>query len=400
MVVGHPLTLLNLALWVLEGNGLLGELEPFSLVSALTVFGGVLSGLIGRIFKRLPSTALELLLGVVFGGATGWHPSNLLTVLAAGVGLFLLMANSGYEAGEEVLANHLRIGVKLAVVGAICALALTFTSSEIFGFGNKVSLLLGIAAAPTSVGIATRSFYQLGLLKTKIASLVLSVAVIDDLVGIALLLAGEVFIVSADGRGSIKILLASLLPPTVLLILIKLFPSAKGADPVFKGALVGGMILISAVAMVASGSIVVVGFAFGTALAIFGVSAQWSAVKALWKGTEYLSPLFFFLAGDSATVTHPGMSTFLSFLAVVVGVIISRLIVVYVGQRVLSDWIIFAASLLPRGEVTLVVLLAGVTAGIVNQPTYLGGVGAVLVTSIVSPVVLSARQSSFHEEGS
>ena len=378
----------------------MGALEPFSLVSALTVFGGVLSGLIGRIFKRLPSTALELLLGVVFGGATGWHPSNLLTVLAAGVGLFLLMANSGYEAGEEVVANHLRIGVKLAVVGAICALALTFTSSEIFGFGNKVSLLLGIAAAPTSVGIATRSFYQLGLLKTKIASLVLSVAVIDDLVGIALLLAGEVFIVSAGGRGSIKILLASLLPPTVLLILIKLFPSAKGADPVFKGALVGGMILISAVAMVASGSIVVVGFAFGTALAIFGVSAQWSAVKALWKGTEYLSPLFFFLAGDSATVTHPGMSTFLSFLAVVVGVIISRLIVVYVGQRVLSDWIIFAASLLPRGEVTLVVLLAGVTAGIVNQPTYLGGVGAVLVTSIVSPVVLSARQSSFHEEGS
>ena len=385
---------------MLKGNGLLGALEPFSLVSALTVFGGVLSGLIGRIFKRLPSTALELLLGVVFGGATGWHPSNLLTVLAAGVGLFLLMANSGYEAGEEVVANHLRIGVKLAVVGAICALALTFTSSEIFGFGNKVSLLLGIAAAPTSVGIATRSFYQLGLLKTKIASLVLSVAVIDDLVGIALLLAGEVFIVSAGGRGSIKILLASLLPPTVLLILIKLFPSAKGADPVFKGALVGGMILISAVAMVASGSIVVVGFAFGTALAIFGVSAQWSAVKALWKGTEYLSPLFFFLAGDSATVTHPGMSTFLSFLAVVVGVIISRLIVVYVGRRVLSDWIIFAASLLPRGEVTLVVLLAGVTAGIVNQPTYLGGVGAVLVTSIVSPVVLSARQSSFHEEGS
>ena len=378
----------------------MGALEPFSLVSALTVFGGVLSGLIGRIFKWLPSTALELLLGVVFGGATGWHPSNLLTVLAAGVGLFLLMANSGYEAGEEVLANHLRIGVKLAVVGAICALALTFTSSEIFGFGNKVSLLLGIAAAPTSVGIATRSFYQLGLLKTKIASLVLSVAVIDDLVGIALLLAGEVFIVSAGGRGSIKILLASLLPPTVLLILIKLFPSAKGADPVFKGALVGGMILISAVAMVASGSIVVVGFAFGTALAIFGVSAQWSAVKALWKGTEYLSPLFFFLAGDSATVTHPGLSTFLSFLAVVVGVIISRLIVVYVGRRVLSDWIIFAASLLPRGEVTLVVLLAGVTAGIVNQPTYLGGVGAVLVTSIVSPVVLSARQSSFHEEGS
>ncbi len=378
----------------------MGALEPFSLVSALTVFGGVLSGLIGRIFKWLPSTALELLLGVVFGGATGWHPSNLLTVLAAGVGLFLLMANSGYEAGEEVVANHLRIGVKLAVVGAICALALTFTSSEIFGFGNKVSLLLGIAAAPTSVGIATRSFYQLGLLKTKIASLVLSVAVIDDLVGIALLLAGEVFIVSAGGRGSIKILLASLLPPTVLLILIKLFPSAKGADPVFKGALVGGMILISAVAMVASGSIVVVGFAFGTALAIFGVSAQWSAVKALWKGTEYLSPLFFFLAGDSATVTHPGMSTFLSFLAVVVGVIISRLIVVYVGRRVLSDWIIFAASLLPRGEVTLVVLLAGVTAGIVNQPTYLGGVGAVLVTSIVSPVVLSARQSSFHEEGS
>ena len=65
-----------------------------------------------------------------------------------------------------------------------------------------------------------------------------------------------------------------------------------------------------------------------------------------------------------------------------------------------SDWMVFAASLLPRGEVTLVVLLAGIGAEIVTRPTYLGGVGAVLVTSIVSPFLLSVRQSGFYEKGS
>jgi Kef-type K+ transport system membrane component KefB len=158
------------------------------------------------------------------------------------------------------------------------------------------------------------------------------------------------------------------------------------------------MVAACVLGIAASGSIVVVGFTFGTALAMFGVSSDWSAVKGLWKGTEYLSPLFFFLAGDSARVTHPGADALLSFLAVIVGVVVSRLIVVFVGRRAASDWIIFAASLLPRGEVTLVVLLAGIGAGIVTQATYLGGVGAVLVTSIVSPIILSIRQSSFHEE--
>ena len=378
----------------------MGASEPLSLVSTLTVLGGLLSGLIGRIFKWLPSSALELLLGVIFGVVTGWHPSNLVTVLAAGIGLFLLMANSGYEAGEEVIANHLRMGAKLAATGAVGALVVTFASSEIFGFGIRVSLLLGIAAAPTSVGIATRSFYQLGVLKTRIASLVLSVAVIDDLVGIAFLLAGEVFIIAAGGGESARILFASLLSPIALLILIKLFPSAKGGVPKDKGALLGGMLLVCGIAIAASGSIVVVGFTFGTALAMFGASSSWSSVKLLWKGAEFLSPLFFFLAGDSATVTHPGMSTLLSFLAVVVGVVVSRLIVVFVGRRMVSDWMIFAASLLPRGEVTLVVLLAGIGAEIVTRPTYLGGVGAVLVTSIVSPFLLSVRQSGFYEKGS
>ena len=97
-------------------------------------------------------------------------------------------------------------------------------------------------------------------------------------------------------------------------------------------------------------------------------------------------------------MTHPGTDALLSFLAVIVGVVVSRLIVVFVGRRTASDWIIFAASLLPRGEVTLVVLLAGIGAGMVSQPIYLGGVGAVLVTSIVSPVILSLRQSGFCEE--
>ena len=376
----------------------MGASDPLSAVSLLTVFGGLLSGLISRILKWLPSSAVELLLGVLFGVVTGWHPSNRTTVIASGIGLFLLMANSGYEAGEEVVANHLRMGSKLAVVGAVGALLVTFASSAIFGFGIKVSLLLGIAAAPTSVGIATRSFYQLGLLKTRIASLVLSVAVIDDLVGIAFLLAGEVFIISAGASESARIMFASLLPPIVLLLLIKLFPSAKRSSPRDKGALLGGMAAACVVGIAASGSIVVVGFTFGTALAMFGVSSDWSAVKGLWKGTEYLSPLFFFLAGDSARVSHPGTDALLSFLAVIVGVVVSRLIVVFAGRRAVSDWLIFTASLLPRGEVTLVVLLAGIGAGIVTQATYLGGVSAVLATSIVSPIILSLRQSGFHGE--
>ena len=358
-------------------------------VSAATVGAGLVSGIFGRVLKWLPSSAAEIILGIAFGFVTRWHPSDRATVLASGLGLFLLMASSGFEAGEEVVSNHLRMGTRLAVMGGLFAAVITFVTAQLFGQDIKVSLLLGIAAAPTSVGVATRSFYQFGLLKTKVASLVLSVAVVDDLVGISMLLLGEAFIISSGVTQSLKVLLASTFPPAMLFILTKYFPAIAQRWSMRQGTYLVAVFLVGTAGIIFSGSIVVIGFTIGTAIAMSGASPSSLGIRAIWRSAEFISPVFFFLAGDSTYISKPDLTSLLTFTAIIVGVVISRMVLVFAGKRELTSKSLFFAALLPRGEVTLVVLLAGMAVHIVSQQTYLGGVGAVVATSIISPLMIS-----------
>ncbi len=163
-----------------------------------------LAQLLGYVFVRLrqPKVIGEILAGVVLGPALfGRMPyvSSLLNSADKGyvltfvywLGLLLLMFLSGAETRQLFSRGERREVAWLAIVGT----GMPFILALMFGpwlirpalaghHGNRISLvlILAVAVAVTSVPVVSKIFADLKILHTRFARLVLSVAVLEDIV--------------------------------------------------------------------------------------------------------------------------------------------------------------------------------------------------------------------------
>ena len=162
---------------------------------------------VGSVFAkfRQPRVIGEILGGLVLGptalgawapGIEHWiFPSDgpTATVLAAiyQLGLLILMYCSGIEVRSSIKRRESRAAASILVFGTLVPflaglVALQFIDeSRFFGpSGNKTSFLLvfAIAMAVTSIPVIARIMFDLGILGTPFSRIVLSVAVVEDIV--------------------------------------------------------------------------------------------------------------------------------------------------------------------------------------------------------------------------
>jgi Kef-type K+ transport system membrane component KefB len=168
--------------------------------------------LLGHLFSRLrqPRVVGEILAGVlvgpsvlgyvvpamtgVFGGNTTDASQLKYTAIVGflyNLGLLLLMFASGGEAPGLFRREDRRevgwlgsIGTSLPFVVALAAAPLLPLDRLAGPAGQDVSLVLviGIAVAVTSIPVISKIFHDLGIMHTRFARLILSVAVIEDIV--------------------------------------------------------------------------------------------------------------------------------------------------------------------------------------------------------------------------
>jgi Kef-type K+ transport system membrane component KefB len=122
-------------------------------------------------------------------GASGSRTDAVLAFLYS-MGLLLLMFVSGTETRKLFARHERRQTILLATVGTGLPFLLTLACSGWLPTGRligtadaRLSLLLvvGIAVAVTSIPVISRIFHDLGVLHTRFASLVLGVAVMEDI---------------------------------------------------------------------------------------------------------------------------------------------------------------------------------------------------------------------------
>ena len=171
--------------------------------------------LFGYIFTKLhmPSVIGEILAGVFLGSisATLFHghiielfgmtwavPSlrylSMEFDFLAEIGILFLMFISGLSTSLNKLKTMGRTSTFVAIGGIIVPFGLGFITSIYFGFSQQVSLLVGLMLVATSVGVTVRSLMDITKLDTNAGAAILGGAVIDDIVGIALL----AFVVGSD----------------------------------------------------------------------------------------------------------------------------------------------------------------------------------------------------------
>jgi K+:H+ antiporter len=183
---------------------------PSTAIGPLILFLAILltsAHLLGHLFARLrqPRVIGEILAGIVLGPfLLGRLPpySNLLQLNIAAepkraaldllyqLGLLLLMFLSGAET-KALFQKHERKQIAwLATVGTVLPFFIMLGLASLLPLGwfmgekqNRTSLLLvmGIAVAVTSIPVISRIFFDLKILHTRFARLVLGVAVLEDI---------------------------------------------------------------------------------------------------------------------------------------------------------------------------------------------------------------------------
>ena len=144
----------------------------------------------GFSFAGLPAVIGEVFAGIIIGpsilGLIG--PQDQIFVLLASVGLLFLLFNVGLETDVRRLFSVGGQSFLVAVTGVTLPLITAYAACRyFFGLPGIVSMFIGGTLVATSIGLTVRVLRDLGLHRTHAAQVVLGAAIMDDVIGVAVL---------------------------------------------------------------------------------------------------------------------------------------------------------------------------------------------------------------------
>jgi Kef-type K+ transport system membrane component KefB len=406
---------------------------------------------IGSLIERCyqPSVLGELLMGVLlatvalcpcFHGIVdiARHP---LVVGVAEIGVLLLLFRTGLESNLHEMKH---IGLKsftVAIVGVILPFIGGYIASKMLlpDLENNTCLFVGATLTATSVGISSRVFKDLNILKTIEAQIVLGAAVIDDVLGL-LILAIVGGIVSSGHVEVVPVIILCVKAIGFLLgtiVLGRLFAPYLGA---LAARIHSGVGMKMALALVFCGGFAYLASALAGLAPIIGAFAaglildpvhfkkfksphlvkklhSWSDqlrqsggsidliremekeaickdrmhVEHLIEGiSSFFVPIFFVYTGFQVdlSVFSDTKTIGIAFIITAVAVL-GKLACGYVAGKSVDRKLI-GFGMIPRGEVGLIFLNVGKRLGVVNSQIFAIGVIMVILTTLLTPPILNA----------
>mmetsp|Transcript_13192 Transcript_13192/g.18670 ORF Transcript_13192/g.18670 Transcript_13192/m.18670 type:complete len:807 (-) Transcript_13192:178-2598(-) len=145
----------------------------------------------GQISSRLlamPSLVGEIVAGIILGpNLLDFVPNAEAFVLLGEIGLILLVLEAGIDIDMTTLKLIGSRGILIAIVGSILPIVIGIAIAFAFGTDTKGSLAAGAAFGPTSLGIAMNILRAGKIVNTPVGQLVVSAAVIDDMIALIIL---------------------------------------------------------------------------------------------------------------------------------------------------------------------------------------------------------------------
>lgn len=308
------------------------ELARFFL-SLVLLLVGALGG--GRVFERLrlPRVIGEIVGGIVLGPSVlglispeaqkwlfaGFPAQGALLSAFYWFGLVLLMFTAGFKMQSEGAGGSSRIVVVLVLGALVIPFALGYAGAPLFVEARKgdpfaFELVMGIAAAVTSIPVISRIFIDLGLMGTPFARDVVGAATIQDLILWTMLAVatavqhGD----AADTAGLVRIVAITLAFVLVSLIFGPALVRAIGRTGLgkFSEASLTGYALLLCLIFVTLASLLRVNIVFGALVAGLVIgrfpSPHLAPVKqriadiAIW----FFVPIYFALVGLRLDLAH------------------------------------------------------------------------------------------------
>ena len=373
-------------------------LGMLSVILLATLIGGQFSARL-----KLPAVVGELLAGIIVGPAVLnlVQPTGIIKVFSD-IGVIFLMFLAGLDSDLKILKKLLRSSVLVAGFGMIVPIIIAYMTGILFAFSQVESLFLGLTFSATSVSISVAVLQEMGRLEGKEGMTILGAAVADDLLSILLLsIVSGLTGVSEPGSNKDKDLILSLLIQAAFLILlvfvsVYVIPrlinlSQRLTLPVPETLVAMIIVVLASWGAEKVGLSNVIG-AFFAGLALHRTSAQKTLKKNFTViGYSSFIPIFFVSIGLDMSIKGI-LNDFILFFVLVIGSVFSKLVGAGLGAKVAgfsnSSALLVGTGMVSRGEMALVVAQMGLTNHLLAPAAYSTVIGAIIMTTVVSPFLL------------
>jgi Na+:H+ antiporter len=374
--------------------------SPIPLPLALfLIFGS--AKLLAEVFERfgVPGLVGEILAGALIGpGVLGWVTPNETLGALSDLGVMFLL----FHVGLEVKASELmRVGgtaVLVAVGGVVVPFVAGWGIVVLWGGPPVEAFFVGAAMVATSVGITASVLAARGFLNDVASKIILTAAVIDDVLGLIVLAA-----VSAIARGRLSLLDISLtgaLAGSFTFIMAKwgtttanrFIPHFKSRTRAQEAEFHIALVLLFALALLAqyTGVAAIVG-AFLAGLALSEVADR--RVHDLTKGvSELLVPFFLVGVGLNFDLgVFRSVPTLVLAMVILVAAVVTKVIGCGLGALPLGwkNVMRVGMGMVPRGEVGMVVAQLGLGMSVITAEIYSVVVFMVVATTFLTPFLLN-----------
>ena len=371
---------------------------------AIIIFAAKVMGLLAKKLKA-PQVVGEILAGLLLGPSLlGFVEQTDFLLKMAEIGVILLMFSAGLGTDLKDLLKTGPIAVLIAIVGVFVPLVGGFLLySAFYGFSEVGSLeffkavFIGVIMTATSVSITVQTLRELGHLKGRIGTLILSAAIIDDVIGIIVL----TFVIGFRDTSSnpLNVVISTVLffafSIVIGFILYKIFKVLDKRYPHQRRIPIMGLCLCFALSYIAE---VYFGIADITGAYVAGIilcnlrDSDYIAEKMDINSYMLFGPVFFASIGLKTRFDGFTVSLLLFSLAFVAVAMITKIIGCGLVARLCKnnwrDSFKVGVGMMTRGEVALIVAQKGLAVGLLSSEYFASVILLIICSSVITPIVM------------
>ena len=366
-------------------------------------------GILARKLKA-PQVVGEIIAGLLIGPSVLGlvQQTDFLTQMAE-IGVILLMFSAGLETNLKDLMKTGPIAFLIACAGVFVPLiGGTLLYMGFYGtapWGSEKfyqAVFIGVIMTATSVSITVQSLKEMGKLKGKVGTTILSAAIIDDVIGIIVL----TFVIgfknpdSNPGKVIISTVLFFVFAIIVGFILYKLLKRLDNKYPHTRRIPIIGLSICFALSYIAE---VYFGIADITGAYVAGIilcsirDSQYIAEKMDINSYMIFGPVFFASIGLKTSINNLSVGILLFSLGFVVVALITKIVGCGLMAKLCkfnaADSLKIGVGMMTRGEVALIVAQKGLSVGMLTPEYFTAVILLIIVSSISTPIILKILYS-------
>ncbi len=371
---------------------------------AIIVIAAKFMGIVARKLKA-PQVVGEIVAGLLIGPCVlGIVQQSDFLVQMAEIGVILLMFSAGLETNLKDLLKTGPIALLIACAGVFVPLVGgTLLYMGFYGvapWGSEkffTAVFIGVIMTATSVSITVQSLKELGKLKGKVGTTILSAAIIDDVIGIIVLTFVIAFKNPETKPSSVVIntLLFFAFALVVGFISYKIFKWVDNRYPHTRRIPIAGLAYCLALSYIAESYF---GIADITGAYVAGIilcsirDSEYIAEKMDINSYMLFGPVFFASIGLKTNIDNINGDILLFSIGFVIVALITKIIGCGIVSRLCRfntmDSLKIGIGMMTRGEVALIVSQKGLAVGLLSPVYFTSVILLIIVSSISTPILL------------